>query len=407
MREVLVGVLLFVALVMVLVTLITMARALLLPRGDVAIRVNGERTLVVAPGGRLLGALAAEGIFLPAACGGAGTCGLCRVRVLSGAGVLLPTERAHLDRRAERHGLRLACQVPVKRDLEIEVPVELFAARRWPCRVRSNRSVATFIKELVLELPPGAELPFRAGGYVQVEVPPHEIAFEAFDIDPPFRDAWTKLGLWALRSRVTAPLTRAYSLANGPGERGELVLNVRIATAPPGAPAGTPPGRASSWLFGRRPGDDVTVAGPFGSFFIHDSDTEMLYLGGGAGMAPLRSHILELLQGRRSRRRISYWYGARSRREAFYVEEFGELAREHANFTFHLVLSEPLPEDAWTGPTGFVHQVAHDTYLATHEAPEEIEYYLCGPPVMIAATRRMLDSLGVGDENVFCDDFGG
>ena len=406
MHEMVIGVLLYTAVVMVLVAIITAARALLLPSGNVTIVLNAERRLVVRPGGKLLGTLAAEGIFLPAACAGGGVCGLCRVRVREGGGAILPIERAHITRREARHGDRLACQVAVKRDLEVELPAEFFEARQWRCRVRSNRNVATYIKETVLELPAGEEVAFRAGGYVQVHVPPHEVSFASFDIDERFRDDWKRHGLFELESRVDTELTRAYSMANYPGEKGILLLNVRIATPPPDAPPGTPPGKGSSYLFGLKPGDEVLLSGPFGEFFIHESDAEMVYIGGGAGMAPLRSHIFELLKGRGSRRRISYWYGARSRREIFYAEEFAALAGEHDNFTFRVVLSDPQPADDWEGPTGFVHQVAHDEYLARHPAPEDIEYYLCGPPLMVTSVLQMLDALGVERRNIFYDDFG-
>jgi Na+-transporting NADH:ubiquinone oxidoreductase subunit F len=277
----------------------------------------------------------------------------------------------------------------------------------WTCTVRSNRNVATFIKETVLDLPAGHDVAFKAGGYVQVHVPPHDVAFRDFDVAERFRDEWDRYGLWTLRSRLDREITRAYSMANWPGEWGIIKLNVRIATPPPGAPPGTPPGRGSSWLFSVKPADEVTVAGPFGEFFIHESDAEMVYIGGGAGMAPLRSHIFELLEGRSSKRRISYWYGARSRREVFYAEEFEALAREHDNFSFTVALSEPQPEDDWNGPTGFIHQVAYDAYLKDHEAPEDVEYYLCGPPAMNNAVLKMLDDLGVDQENIFFDDFGG
>jgi Na+-transporting NADH:ubiquinone oxidoreductase subunit F len=326
--------------------------------------------------------------------------------VLAGAGTILPTERAHIGRRDAREGVRLACQVAVKRDLHVEVPPEILRARQWRCRVRSNRNVATFIKETVLDLPPGEDLGFRAGSYVQVHAPPHRVRFQDFEIDRRFRDEWERYGLLALTSDVEEEVTRAYSMANAPAEKGVIVLNVRIATPPPGTPPGTPPGKVSSYLFGLRPGDEVAVSGPYGDFLIRESGSEMVYIGGGAGMAPLRSHILELLEARRSSRRISYWYGARSLREAFYVEEFERLQREHPNFTFHLALSAPLPEDRWDGPTGFIHQVVHDLYLKDHEAPEDAQYYVCGPPLMATSVLQMLDDLGVEHGNIFFDDFG-
>jgi len=396
---------LFTAIVMLLVAIITVARAKLLPQGDVTIRINRQKELRVFPGDKLLRSLAEHGILLPQACGGAGTCGFCRVRVLAGGGAMLPLERAFIGRRDERRGYRLACQMPVKHDVAVELPPDVFAARRWRCRVRSNRNIATFIKELVLELPAGEEVHFEAGGYIQIEVPRYDLAFRDLDIDARYCEAWE--GLRDLESHVEEEVVRAYSMANYPGEKGVLKFNVRIATPPPGSAPGTPPGQASSYLFGLAPGDTVSVVGPFGDLLIHESDAEMVYLGGGAGMAPLRSHLFELLEGRGSQRRISYWYGARSLREAFYTVEFERLAEKHENFRFCLALSEPLPEDEWEGAAGFIHEVAYEQYLKNHPAPEDIEYYLCGPPPMIAAARRMLDDLGVDGENIRYDDFGG
>jgi len=398
--QILLGVLLFTAIVMVLVTVITAARALLLPRGRVTIRVNGEQEFIVSPGDKLLAALASQEVFLPSACAGAGTCGLCRVRVLEGGGAIRPMERIHIPRQAAAQGERLACQVPVKRDMTVEVPLDVLSARKLTCRVTGNRNVATYIKETVLELP--GPLEFEAGQYIQIHVPPHDLAFRDFDIDKQYRDEWGRYGLWDLTSHVSEELTRAYSMANYPGEQGVIKLNVRIATPPPDAP----PGRASSYVFGLKPGDDVTISGPFGDFLIHEGDSEMVYIGGGAGMAPLRGHIFELLEGRGSQRRISYWYGARSRREIFYSDDLGWLAREHDNFEFHVALSAALPEDAWDGPTGFIHEVVLDHYLREHAAPEDIDYYLCGPSRMVSAVMTMLDDLGVEPGNIYFDDFG-
>jgi len=407
MVQVLTSVALYTGLVLLLVAAITAARRLLLPRGKVTIRIEGAQAVEVPPGGKLHSALASHGIFLPAACGGSGTCGLCRLRVHEGGGALLPTERVHIARRDARLGVRLACQVAVKRDLRIELPPEVWSVRRWRCRVRSNRNVATFIRETILDLPPEPPFHFRAGGYVQVEAPPHEVRFDSFEMDEADRATWRREGLLDLVSRTTETTVRAYSMANDPGEGGIVRLNVRIATPPPGAPEGTPPGRVSSWIYGLRPGDEVTISGPFGEFFIQESRAEMVYIGGGAGMAPLRSHLFELLERRRSLRRISYWYGARSLRELFYREEFERLAREHPNFRFEVALSEPLVADDWKGPTGFIHKVVFDRYLRDHPAPEEIEYYLCGPPPMLRAVRQMLDALGVEPDNIHMDDFGG
>jgi len=402
------GVGMFSAVILALVGLLLVARTRLVTSHPVRIVINDDegRALTVTSGGTLLETLAGAGIFVPSACGGQGTCGVCKARVLEGGGTLLPTERGLVSRAEAREGVRLTCQVKVRDDMRIAVPAEVFSASRWTCTVRSNRNVATFIKELVLELPPGEQIPFRAGGYVQLECPPHVVRFADFDIEPEFRDAWDRLDCWRLVSRVDEPTSRAYSMANYPGERGVIMLNIRIATPPPGAPAGTPPGRLTSWAFGLQPGDTVEVAGPFGEFFARETTAEMCFIGGGAGMAPMRSHILDQLLRLDSRRTITFWYGARSLREAFYVEEFDRLQREHDNFRWHLALSEPLPEDRWTGLTGYIHDVAREQYLARHPAPEDVEYYLCGPPVMLTACRRMLDGLGVEPGNVMFDDFG-
>ncbi|MFW6170200.1 MAG: NADH:ubiquinone reductase (Na(+)-transporting) subunit F, partial [Planctomycetota bacterium] len=346
-------------------------------------------------------------IFVPSACGGAGTCSQCRVQVLSGGGDILPTERSHFNKREIRQGYRLSCQVPVKQPMRIVVPDEALETKRWRCRVRSNRNVATFIKEMVLELPQDETVDFKAGGYIQVEVPPHSIDYKDFDIDERFRGDWDKYNMWRFRSVVDEPVMRAYSMANYPGERGIIMLNVRIASPPPRAPENVPPGQVSSYLFGLQPGDEVTLSGPYGDFFIKDTDAEMVYIGGGAGMAPLRSHIFELFKNRRTSRTVSYWYGGRSLRELFYVDEFRAIEKEFPNFKFQLALSEPLPEDHWDGFTGFIHQVLYDNYLKDHPAPEDIEYYMCGPPMMLEAAFRMLDDLGVEKESIAFDDFGG
>jgi Na+-transporting NADH:ubiquinone oxidoreductase subunit F len=325
--------------------------------------------------------------------------------VASGGGALLPTEVAHISPREARAGMRLACQVKVKEDIEIELPPEVFDVRRWTCRVRSNHSVATFIKELVLELPEGDEVPFRAGGYIQIECAPHEIPYRDFEIEDAYRADWDHLDMWRYVSRVEEPVTRAYSMANYPDEKGVILLNVRVASPPPNQPD-VPPGQMSSWIFGLKPGDEVVISGPFGEFFARETDAEMCFVGGGAGMAPMRSHILDQFRRLHTDRKVTFWYGARSLREAFYVEDFDGIAAENDNFEWHLALSEPLPEDRWTGDTGFIHQVLYDNYLKDHPAPEDIEYYLCGPPMMIEACRRMLDELGVESENVMFDDFG-
>ncbi len=401
------GVAMFTLVVLALVVVILLARRLLIPGGEVTIAINDDpdKSIRVQPGEKLLSTLAGHKIFVPSACGGQGTCGQCRVKVLEGGGELLPTERDFMTRREMREGVRLACQVPVKQDMAIEIPPEIFDVRKWVCTVRENRNVATFIKELVLELPAGEEVAFQAGGYIQIECPPHEVHYRDFDISEEFRPDWDRFGLWDYTSRVTASTTRAYSMANYPGEKGVIMLNVRIATPPRNVPK-APPGVMSSYLFNLKPGDQVTVSGPYGEFFIKESDAEMIYIGGGAGMAPLRSHIFELLKRRGSRRKISYWYGARSLREVFYADEFEGLRTSHPNFSWNLALSEPLPEDNWSGPQGFVHQVLYDNYLGRHPAPEDCEYYFCGPPMMNEAVVGMLYDLGVDEENISFDDFG-
>jgi Na+-transporting NADH:ubiquinone oxidoreductase subunit F len=402
------GMLGFTVTIVVLTALLLMVKARVSPSTRVSIGINRDpdRRLEVDSGGTLLGSLAANRIFIPSACGGKGTCGVCRCRVESGGGALLPTEVAHISAREARAGMRLACQVKVKEDLEIELPPEVFDVRRWTCRVRSNHNVATFIKELALELPEGEEVPFRAGGYIQIECAAHELRYRDFEIEDEYREDWDRLEMWRYVSRVEEPVTRAYSMANYPDEKGVILLNVRIASPPPGQPD-VPPGQMSSWIFGLKPGDEVVISGPYGEFFARETDAEMCFIGGGAGMAPMRSHILDQFRRLHTTRKVSYWYGARSLREAFYSEDFEAIAAENENFEWHLALSEPLPEDRWIGDTGFIHQVLYDNYLKDHPAPEDIEYYLCGPPMMIEACRKMLDELGVEPENVMFDDFGG
>ncbi|MEX0818312.1 MAG: NADH:ubiquinone reductase (Na(+)-transporting) subunit F [Pirellulaceae bacterium] len=406
MAEVLIGVSLFTSIVLSLVAIILVAKSRLVASGTVDVVVNKERRLNVPVGGKLLGVLGDNGIFVSSACGGGGTCGLCTVKLLSGSTGILPTERGHITTRMAREGYRLSCQVAVKEDMDIEVPAEVFETKKLQCQVRSNHNVATFIKELVLELPEGQEVDFKPGGYIQLDAPPHKLAYKNFDIEEPYHPDWDKFNIWRYESVVTEPVYRAYSMANYPGEKGVIMLNVRIATPPPRAPEGTPPGKVSSYIFNLKPGDPVTVSGPFGDFFIKDSDAEMVYIGGGAGMAPLRSHIFELFKQRRTKRKVSFWYGGRSLRELFYVEQFREIAEAHPNFSFHVALSEPLPDDHWTGNKGFIHQVLYDNYLAEHPAPEDIEYYICGPPLMLQACQKLLEDLGVEADNIAFDDFG-
>jgi Na+-transporting NADH:ubiquinone oxidoreductase subunit F len=401
------GVLIFTGIVMVLVILILVSRSLLLPGGKVILNINHDedKRLTVEPGGKLLGVLGEHGVFIPSACGGGGTCAQCRVKITAGGGSILPTETAHINKRDAREGYRLSCQVSVKQDMDLELPPEIFAISKWQCRVRSNVSRATFIKELILELPAGEDLDFRAGGYIQIEAPPHVVEYKDIEIAERFRGDWDKYNLWQYRSEVKEPIMRAYSMANYPDEKGIIMLNVRISPPPPSAPD-APPGQMSSYIFNLKPGDQVTVSGPYGEFFAKETDAEMVFIGGGAGMAPMRSHIFDQLKRLHSQRQISFWYGARSRREAFYVEEFDALAQAHANFTWHLVLSDPQPEDHWTGATGFVHQYLYANYLASHPAPEDCEYYLCGPPMMNKAATEMLYNLGVEQDNILFDDFG-
>ncbi|MBW2371952.1 MAG: NADH:ubiquinone reductase (Na(+)-transporting) subunit F [Deltaproteobacteria bacterium] len=407
MTTVLFGVLAFTLTIVALTVVLLVVKARIAPGGKVKISINDdpERALEVDSGETLLATLSGQGIFIPSACGGKGTCGVCRCRVRSGGGALLPTEVSHIKPREARAGFRLACQVKVKEDLAIELPPEVFEVRRWTCRVRSNHNVATFIKELILELPQGEEVPFRAGGYVQIECSPHEVRYRDFEIAEEYAADWERLDLRRLVSRVDEPVSRAYSMANYPGEKGIIMLNVRIASPPPNLPD-VPPGQVSSWIFGLRPGGEVVISGPYGEFFARETDREMCFLGGGAGMAPMRSHIFDQFQRLHTQRKVTFWYGARSLREAFYVEDFDALARENENFEWHLALSEPLPEDRWTGHTGFIHQILYDNYLKDHAAPEDVEYYLCGPPMMIEACRKMLDDLGVEPEDILFDDFG-
>lgn len=406
MLEIALGVFFFTSIVIALVFLILGARAVLLAQGNVRIVVNDKRTIEVPTGGKLLGALAGAGIFVSSPCGGSGSCGQCRVRVFEGGGAILPTETAHINKRDARAGYRLSCQLAVKQNMKIAVPDEVFGVKKWECTVRSNDNVATFIKELILELPAGENVEFRAGGYIQIECPPHRCSFKDFDIADRFRQDWDRFNLWQYVSQTREAATRAYSMANYPEEHGIITLNVRIATPPPKTD-GIPPGQGSSYIFALKPGDKVNIMGPFGDFFARETDNEMIFIGGGAGMAPMRSHIFDQLCRLNSKRKITFWYGARSKNEMFYVDDFDRLAREHENFEWHVALSDPLPEDNWEGYTGFIHQVLYDVYLKNHPAPEDCEYYLCGPPMMSKAVITMLLDQGVEQENILYDDFGG
>ncbi len=408
METIALGVFMFIAVILSLVAVLMVAKSYLVASGEVTITINDDpgKALTVASGSTLLGTLAANRIFIPSACGGKGSCGVCKVNVTAGGGAMLPTETGFIGRGEAREGCRLSCQVKVKSDMNIEVPAEVFDVRQWRCKVRSNHNVATFIKELVLELPEGEAVPFRAGGYIQIECPPHVVRYEDFDIEEEYRDDWDRFKVWRYVSTVEEKVTRAYSMASYPEERDIIMLNVRIASPPPRAPEGTPPGKMSSYIFNLKPGDEVTISGPFGEFFAKETDAEMVFIGGGAGMAPMRSHIFDQFRRLHTQRKASFWYGARSLREAFYQEDFDSIQAENGNFKWHLALSEPLPEDEWTGLTGFIHQVLHDSYLKDHPAPEDCEYYLCGPPMMLQACLKMLDDLGVEPENILLDDFG-
>ena len=397
---------LFTIIILILVFVILVARSKLVAGGSVTININEDRDLEVPTGGKLMNALAESGIFIPSACGGGGTCGQCTVRIFEGGGAILPTETSFISKREAKEGYRLSCQVAVKQNMRIAVPDEVFGIRKIECTVTSNRNVASFIKELVLELPEGEELDFRAGGYIQIECPPHDLSFRDFDIDEEFRDEWDRYNLWDYESHVKHTVSRAYSMASFPLEKTTIKLNVRIATPPPGSDPSVPPGIMSSYIFNLKPGDKATISGPYGEFFAKETDNEMVFIGGGAGMAPMRAHIFDQLKRLHSKRKMSFWYGARSLREMFYVEEFNDLARENDNFEWHIGLSEPLPEDNWTGYTGFIHNVLYDHYLADHPAPEDCEYYLCGPPMMNSAVIKMLEDLGVTKDHIMLDDFG-
>jgi len=400
------GVGMFTAIVLLLVLIILYARGHLVSTGDVQIEINGEKTISVPAGGKLLQTLSEADLFLPSACGGGGTCAQCKCIVTEGGGSMLPTEEAHFTRREATEGWRLSCQTAVKQDMKIQVPEEVFGVKQWECEVTSNNNVATFIKELVLKLPEGENVDFRAGGYVQLECPPHHVKFSDFDIPEKYRGDWEHFGFFKLESVVRETVIRAYSMANYPEEKGIVKFNIRIATPPPGA-QNIPPGKMSSWVFGLKPGDKVTVYGPFGEFFAKETDAEMVFIGGGAGMAPMRSHLFDQLKRLHSKRKISFWYGARSLREMFYQDEYDQLAAENPNFQWHVALSDPQPEDNWTGLTGFIHNVLYEQYLKNHPAPEDCEFYMCGPPMMNAAVIQMLTDLGVEPENIMLDDFGG
>ncbi|MGL4900060.1 MAG: NADH:ubiquinone reductase (Na(+)-transporting) subunit F [Shewanella sp.] len=403
--EMAIGIGMFTLVVCLLVIVILIAKKKLVNSGEVTIGINHDanKSIQVPVGDKLLGALASQSIFIPSACGGGGTCGQCRVKITSGGGDILPTEMGHITKKEAKEGCRLACQVSVKTDMELELDEEIFGVKKWQCEVISNDNKATFIKELLLKLPEGEDVRFKAGGYIQIEAPAHVVKYADFDIPAKYRGDWEKYHLFDLVSTVDEDVLRAYSMANYPDEKGRIMLNVRIATPPS---ANVPPGKMSSYIFNLKPGDKVTISGPFGEFFVKDTDAEMVFIGGGAGMAPMRSHIFDQLKSKKTKRKMSFWYGARSTREVFYQQDFDTLAAENDNFVWHVALSEPLPEDNWTGYTGFIHNVLYENYLKHHKAPEDCEYYMCGPPIMNSSVIKMLESLGVEPENILLDDFG-
>lgn len=397
----------FTLVILALVSLLAIARKQLVPEGNVRILINDDpdRSPTVPPGQTLLAALAAERIFIPSACGGGGTCGMCKCQVLEGGGDVLPTETGQLTMRERKDNYRLACQVKVKQDMKIRIPEEVFGVKKFEATVVSNHNVATFIKEFVVRLPEGVNLDFQPGGYIQIDVPKYSCTFRDFDIEEKFREDWDKFNLWDLKAgNDEDDVFRAYSMANHPAEGNIVMLNIRIATPPRGMDV--PPGLCSSYIFSLKPGDKITLSGPYGEFHIQDTDREMIYVGGGAGMAPLRSHIFHLFHTLKTGRKVSYWYGARSKREIFYEEDFRAIEREFPNFSFHIALSDPQPEDNWDGYVGFIHNVVIDNYLSKHDAPEDCEYYFCGPPLMLRAVQQMCDDFGVPPENVRYDDFG-
>ncbi|NOY49163.1 MAG: NADH:ubiquinone reductase (Na(+)-transporting) subunit F [Chlorobi bacterium] len=400
----------FLVVTLSLVGILLFARKKLMPQGKVKITINGEKEVEVDPGSSLLSTMSEQKIFIPSACGGGGTCGMCRLQVESGAGSILPTEKGFFTRKEQANNWRLGCQVKVREDMEVKVPAEIFGIKKWECEVVSNRNVATFIKEFVVKLPEGETLDFRSGGYIQIDVPKVEVDFKTMDIEEEYHEDWDKFNMWDLKMKNPEPIYRAYSMANHPAEGNIVMLNIRIATPPwdrkKGGFMNVNPGICSSYIFSRKPGDKVTISGPYGEFFIKDTQNEMMFIGGGAGMAPMRSHIFDLFETKKTKRKATFWYGGRSKRELFYQDHFDKIQAENPNFKYEIALSEPLESDNWKGYKGFIHQVIYDNYLKDHPEPEEIEYYLCGPPMMNAAILKMLDDLGVPQEMIAFDDFG-
>lgn len=401
----------FLIIILTLVGLLLFVRKKLTPQGKVKIEINEEKELEVDPGSTLLSTLSNEGIYLPSACGGGGTCAMCKCQVNDGGGSILPTEVGYFTRKEQMNNWRLGCQVKVREDMKIHVPPEIFGIKKWECEVVSNKNVATFIKEFVVKLPEGENLDFKSGGYIQIDVPPIEVDFKNIEVEEEYRDEWDKFNMWDLKMKNPEPIFRAYSMANHPAEGNIVMLNIRIATPPWDRKANAfmkvNPGICSSFIFDRKPGDKVTVSGPYGEFFIKPTDKEMMFIGGGAGMAPMRSHLFHLFHTEKTERKATFWYGGRSKRELFYMEDFEDIEKNFDNFKFYVALSEPKEEDNWDGYTGFIHQIILDNYLKNHPEPEEIEYYICGPPMMNSAVMQMLDDYGVPPENIAFDDFGG
>jgi Na+-transporting NADH:ubiquinone oxidoreductase subunit F len=406
-----VSIIVFFVVILSLVMILLFAKSKLTPSGKVTLTVNDDTQFSVQPGSTVLTTLSENSIYLPSACGGGGTCAMCKCQVVEGGGTILPTEKDFFTRREQMEQWRLGCQVKIREDMKIRVPEEVMGIKKWECEVVSNRNVATFIKEFVVRLPEGESMDFKSGGYIQIDVPKIEVDFKDFEVEEEFREEWDQFKMWDLKMKNNEPTYRAYSMANHPAEGNIVMLNIRIATPPwdraKGAFMNVNPGVCSSFIFSRKPGDKVSISGPYGEFFIKESRNEMVYIGGGAGMAPLRSHLFHLFLTDKSDRKVSYWYGARSLREVFYEEDFRKIEEEFSNFKFNIALSEPKPEDNWSGYTGFIHQIVYDNYLSKHEDPDEIEYYLCGPPMMNDAVLKMLYDLGVPDEMVDLDDFGG
>ena len=410
-QVILASIVIFLLVIILLVAMLLFARKKLTPQGEVTITINDEKDLTVNPGSTILSTLAAKKIFLPSACGGGGTCAMCKCQVLEGGGSILPTEVGYFTRKEQQNNWRLGCQVKVKQDMRISIPPEIFGIKKWECEVISNHNVATFIKEFVVKLPEGETLDFRSGGYIQIDVPKCTVDFRDIEVEEEYRADWDKFKMWDLKMKNPEPVFRAYSMANHPAESNIIMLNIRIATPPFDRKTGgfmkVNPGICSSYVFSRKPGDKVTISGPYGEFFIKDTEKEMMFIGGGAGMAPMRSHIFDQFKTQKTARKATFWYGGRSLRELFYVDEFKALEKDFPNFSFHIGLSEPLPEDNWKGYIGFIHQMVLDEYLKNHPEPEEIEYYICGPPMMNDAVLKMLDDYGVPGEMIAFDDFGG